>query len=166
MKECDQYSGQDLNPERTRQLLNPKPSGPNGDTDMIVTGAIDFKGDHIKMSASQHKGISMGATSTNLGGNSKYGSITGIVVETEGKSSEAGKRKRIASPDLWEYTRLKGGNVLNLVNDENFKDLENAAEDNELNEEVPEIELNDEEPPFLMGQTTKAGLCLSPIKIS
>ena len=97
---------------------------------------------------------------------SKYGSITGIVVETEGKSSEAGKKKRIASPDLWEYTRLKGGNVLNLVNDENFKDLENAAEDNELNEEEPEIELNDEEPPFLMGQTTTAGLCLSPIKIS
>ncbi len=111
---------------------------------MIVTGAIDFKGDHIK----HHKGIPMGATSH---GTSKYGSITGIVVETEGKSSEAGKKKRIASPDLWEYTRLKGGNVLNLVNDENFKDLENAAEDNELNEEVPEIELNDEEPPFLMG---------------
>jgi hypothetical protein len=44
--------------------------------------------------------------------------------------------------------------------------MENAAEDNELNEEEPEIELNDEEPPFLMGQTTKAGLCLSPIKIS
>ena len=87
-------------------------------------------------------------------------------METEGKSSEAGKKKRIASPDLWEYTRLKGGNVLNLVNDENFKDMENAAEDNELNEEEPEIELNDEEPPFLMGQTTKAGLCLSPIKIS
>ena len=73
------------------------------------------------------------------------------MIETEGKSSEAGKKKRIASPDLWEYTRLKGGNVLNLVNDENFRDMENAAEDNELNEEVPEIELNDEEPPFLMG---------------
>lgn len=147
MKECDQYSGQDLNPERTRQLLNTKPPGTNGDIDMIITGAIDFKGDHIKMSA--HNGISMGAT--HKGPISKYGSITGIVVETEGKSSEAGKKKRIASPDLWEYTRLKGGNVLNLVNDENFKDLENAAEDNELNEEVPEIELNEEEPPFLMG---------------
>ncbi len=34
------------------------------------------------------------------------------------------------------------------------------------NEEAPEIELNDDEPPFLEGQTTKAGLCLSPIKIS
>jgi hypothetical protein len=53
-----------------------------------------------------------------------------------------------------------------MVDDEQFKDMENAAEDNEMNEEEAEIELNEEEPPFLMGQTTKAGLCLSPIKIS
>jgi hypothetical protein len=29
--------------------------------------------------------------------------------------------------------------------------MENAGDDNELNEEVPDIELNEEEPPFLMG---------------
>ena len=78
------------------------------------------------MNPSHLKGMSMGATGGKQG-NSKYGSITGIVVETEGKSSEAGKKKRIASPDLWEYTRLKGGNVLNLVNDESFRDMENGA---------------------------------------
>lgn len=45
--------------------------------------------------------------------------------------------------------------------------MQNAGDDNEeMDEEVPEIELNDDEPPFLHGQTTKAGLCLSPIKIS
>jgi len=44
--------------------------------------------------------------------------------------------------------------------------MQNGADDNELDEEEAEIELNDEEPPFLSGQTTKAGLCLSPIKIS
>jgi hypothetical protein len=38
-----------------------------------------------------------------------------------------------------------------MVDDEHFKDMENGAEDNELNEEEPEIELNEEEPPFLMG---------------
>ena len=38
--------------------------------------------------------------------------------------------------------------------------------DNELDEEQADIELNEEAPPFLKGQTTKAGLCLSPIKIS
>lgn len=72
----------------------------------------------------------------------------------------------MASPDLWEYTRIKGGNVLNLIDDENLKNVQNLAEENELDEEEPEIELNEEEPPFLQGQTTKAGLCLSPIKIS
>lgn len=56
--------------------------------------------------------------------------------------------------------------MLNLIDDENLQDMQNAGEDDELNEEEPELELNDEEPPFLQGQTTKAGLCLSPIKIS
>jgi hypothetical protein len=80
----------------------------------------------------------------------KYGSITGILVETEDKNPNNGKKKRIASPDMWEYQRLKGGNVLNLIDDESFKNLENV-EDEELNEEEPEIELNEEEPPFLLG---------------
>ena len=97
----------------------------------------------------------------------QYGSITGIIVETEERDPTTGKKKRIASPDLWEYTRLKGGNVLNLIDDANLQDMQNGADDNELlDEDEAEIELNDEEPPFLMGQTTKAGLCLSPIKIS
>lgn len=127
---------------------------------MIITGAIDFRGEHIKMSVSQHKGIG-GLSSNNTGyasskkdGQSqKYGSITGILVETEGgKSTEAGKKKRIASPDLWEYTRLKGGNVLNLIDDENLDQMQNgAADDEDMAEEEAEIELNDEEPPFLQG---------------
>ena len=57
----------------------------------------------------------------------------------------------MASPDLWEYTRIKGGNVLNLIDDENLKNVQNLAEENELDEEEPEIELNEEEPPFLQG---------------
>ena len=36
----------------------------------------------------------------------------------------------------------------------------------DLNEEYAELELNAEEAPFLRGQTTKAGMCLEPIKIS
>jgi hypothetical protein len=46
-----------------------------------------------------------------------------------------GKKKRIASPDLWEYTRLQGGNVLNLIDDEHIKNMQNAVEDNEIEEE-------------------------------
>ena len=78
-----------------------------------------------------------------------------------------GKPKRIASPDLWEYTRLKGGNVLGLIDDENMRNMDQQVDETDmLDEEQPEIELNEDEPPFLVGQTTKAGLCLSPIKIS
>ena len=36
----------------------------------------------------------------------------------------------------------------------------------ELSQEYAELELNEEEAPFLKGQTTKAGMCLEPIKIS
>lgn len=72
----------------------------------------------------------------------------------------------MSTPDRWEYLRLKGGNVLNLIDDENFKNPQNLSEEDELDEQEAEIELNEDEPPFLVGQTTKAGLCLSPIKIS
>jgi len=114
---------------------------------LIITGAIDFKGDHVK----QSKGMPMAYQKpTKTAGEKMYGSITGIVVETEDKTKN-GKKKRIASPDLWEYTRLKGGNVLNLIDDENLQDMQNMQDDNELNEEEAEVELNDEEPPFLMG---------------
>lgn len=40
------------------------------------------------------------------------------------------------------------------------------VEQEDLNEEYAELELNEEEAPFLKGQTTKAGMCLEPIKIS
>jgi len=56
--------------------------------------------------------------------------------------------------------------VLNLIDDANLRNMQNRDDGEMDNEEVPEIELNEEEPPFLFGQTTKAGLCLSPIKIS
>lgn len=48
------------------------------------------------------------------------------------------------------------------------EDLKDGAQDEEedLNEEYEELELNEEEAPFLKGQTTKAGMCLDPIKIS
>lgn len=31
----------------------------------------------------------------------------------------------MSTPDRWEYLRLKGGNVLNLIDDENFKNPQN-----------------------------------------
>jgi len=45
-------------------------------------------------------------------------------------------------------------------------DVKQTVEENELEEVVPDIELTDKEPPFLIGQTQKAGVTLSPIKIT
>jgi len=93
-------------------------------------------------------------TGTKLSENNKQvGSITGILIDTEERNGANGgkKKKRIASPDLWEITRLKGGNVLNMIDDENLQGGQALDEDNELDEDEPEIELNDEEPPFLFG---------------
>jgi ATP-dependent RNA helicase DHX8/PRP22 len=47
---------------------------------------------------------------------------------------------------------------------EDLKDNQEDPED--MDEEYEELELNEEEAPFLKGQTTKAGMCLDPIKIS
>jgi len=44
---------------------------------MLVTGAIDFKGDHVKGSLSKQYNQKGSEQSQ-----SKYGSITGIIVET------------------------------------------------------------------------------------
>lgn len=92
----------------------------------------------------------------------KQGDITGINLETENKA-----RKRLSSPELWELNQMRHGNVLNVVDDKfnnNFND-KFMEEDDELVEENVEIELKEEEPPFLKGQTAKAGVHFSPIKI-
>jgi len=80
------------------------------------------------------------ARPTVMGG---YGSITGILVETETKKP----KKRLASPDLWELSRLEGGQVKDLVDEMK----QNAYNSDEMNEETQEIELNEEEAPFLEG---------------
>ena len=46
-----------------------------------------------------------------------FGGITGILLDTSESNKGKSGKNRIASPDLWEYTRLKGGNVLNLIED-------------------------------------------------
>ena len=91
----------------------------------------------------------------------KQVNITGINLETESKA-----RKRLSSPEIWELNQMRHGNVLNVV-DEKFRNFNNdfLDEEDDLVEENVEIELKEEEPPFLKGQTAKAGIHFSPIKI-
>jgi len=66
---------------------------------------------------------------------------------------------------MWEIKQLKGGQALHLI--EGLREPTIDDEDPDaLHEEQPELELNEEEAPFLRGQTSKAGMCLEPIKIS
>ena len=104
--------------------------------------------------------------------NRRIGSITGILLDdTNIKISRRGglTRNRMPSPDMWEMKQLKGGQALHLIDGlnkpRNLEDEEDDEED-DLAEEYAELELNEEEAPFLKGQTTKAGMCLDPIKIS
>ena len=57
MKECDQYAGVDLNPERTQQILADAQSQKDGkgqvEDQFVITGAIDFKGEHVKVNVSR-----------------------------------------------------------------------------------------------------------------
>lgn len=52
--------------------------------------------------------------------NNMFGNITGILLDTSESTKGKSGKNRIASPDLWEYTRLQGANVLNLVEDNNL----------------------------------------------
>ena len=83
--------------------------------------------------------------------NAKYGPITGIKLETDIEALK--QQKRISSPELWELSRMKNGQIYNIP--DKLLMPRNEIELYDLNEERPEIDLWGEEPPFLKGQTTR-----------
>lgn len=91
------------------------------------------------------------------------GALTGIKLDNE--VEHTGRKKRISSPELWELSRLKGGQVNDLTDEIDFDEQTGGLVFQDLDEECAEVELNEDEPPFLKGQTTKTGIALSPIKI-
>mmetsp|Transcript_17127 Transcript_17127/g.28162 ORF Transcript_17127/g.28162 Transcript_17127/m.28162 type:complete len:1215 (+) Transcript_17127:84-3728(+) len=90
------------------------------------------------------------------------------MAEDDGDNAHDVRRpvKRMTSPELWEMNQLVKSGAIGLSEvpyyDEQNGGLLGAIEETE--EEV-EIELADEEPLFLRGQTSHAGVQLSPIKI-
>jgi predicted RNA-binding protein with RPS1 domain len=95
-----------------------------------------------------------------MGDGRTHGALTGIRLADEGEEQKrAGER--LNSPDLWEMSRLKyfAGHEIGPI--KRVEDMETR----ELNEEDVEIELNDKEPSFLVGQTSKTGVNMSPIRV-
>lgn len=137
MKEADQVTGRDLHPSHTLQL---KSGGEN-----------DFDDDYDRKRINPVKPM--------FKDGNKFGSITGIKIDD---NYEVKKKKRLASPDLWEQTRMMGGQVMDEVTNE----VDVAEDLDELDEEEQEIELNEDHAPFLQYGTTKTGISLSPIRIT
>jgi ATP-dependent RNA helicase DHX8/PRP22 len=143
MKEVDQVTGRDLNPIHTEELL----TGKKADRSRYDE---DDSRKHNLVRALQRD-------------SQRVGSITGIKIDTNDAGDN--KKKRLDSPDMWELTRLRGGQVMDK--DEELG-IQGAIAENldELDEEDKEIELNEEHPPFLKYSKTKTGINLSPIRIA
>ena len=92
----------------------------------------------------------------------RFGEITGILLDTDHTKQN---KKRIGSPELWERNQMKHGNVLDIVDDPFYDPEEGGINVDYDAEESIEVELKEEEPPFLKGQTAKAGIHFSPIRI-
>ena len=95
-----------------------------------------------------------------MGDGKVYGQLTGIKLHDDVKDEKRTK-DRLNSPDLWEMSRLKyfAGKEIGPI--KQVEDMDTK----ELNEEDVEIELNDKEPTFLVGQTSKTGVVMSPIRV-
>lgn len=95
-----------------------------------------------------------------MGDGRSHGALTGIKLTDENHEVKRAK-DRLNSPDLWEASRMKYFAGKDLGPAKKVEDMD----EKELNEEDVEIELNDKEPSFLVGQTSKTGVNMSPIRV-
>lgn len=138
MKEVDQDTGEDLNPQRSAESiakinaeLRSNPTRPDSMNQI-------------------NRGVDMEKLKQRLD-------------DEEAKSLR--QRKRLSSPELWEARQLIASGVIPVTEYPNF-DPENGGllGDIEETEEEYEVELNESEPAFLEGQT-KFSRELSPVRI-
>jgi len=99
--------------------------------------------------------------------NDGLGEITGIrldFADNESAKKKLRQKKKLSEYEMWEAQQLAHSGVL-----ENHERLDcdedtGLLADSDIEEDF-EIELQEKEPVFLRGQTTKAGLQLSPIQV-
>eukprot|EP01027_Heterolobosea_sp_BB2_P018965 GEZU01026652.1.p1 GENE.GEZU01026652.1~~GEZU01026652.1.p1 ORF type:complete len:1165 (+),score=380.96 GEZU01026652.1:84-3578(+) len=76
-----------------------------------------------------------------------------------------GRGKQLSEQEKWEAQQLMHSGVLDIKDHPAFDEEQGLLPFEEEVEEDIEIELNEEEPAFLRGQTQRAGVDMSPIKI-
>lgn len=137
IREVDQSSGEDLKP-RTKK------------------GEVEDENDASNPMRKRQRELEPG-----------HGKVTGIKLEfadNESARKHLRQKKKLSEYEMWEARQLQHSGVL-----ENHERLDCDNEHGLLPEsdveEDFEIEMQEKEPIFLRGQTTKAGLQLSPIQV-
>ncbi|CDJ53433.1 hypothetical protein EBH_0007440 [Eimeria brunetti] len=96
------------------------------------------------------------------------GRITGVKINVEAAEEEtayARKRKLMSDYDKWEAQQLQRSGLVSSKENPYYDEEAGGLLPSQEAEEDVEIEVVDEEPLFLRGQTTRAGMQLSPVKI-
>lgn len=101
----------------------------------------------------------------------KLGKVTGIrldIGEAHESSLRSGRqlrqKKKLSEYEMWEAQQLHHSGIVDTHERLDFDKDQGLLADSEIEEDY-EIELQEKEPLFLRGQTTKAGVQLSPIQV-
>lgn len=98
---------------------------------------------------------------------SKFGKVTGIRLDFADNDSERKKlrqKKKLNEYEMWEAQQLQASGVIEQHERLDCDEEKGLLADSDIEEDF-EIELQEKEPVFLRGQTTKAGVRLSPIQV-
>eukprot|EP00928_Gymnodinium_smaydae_P046680 TRINITY_DN31105_c0_g1_i1.p1 TRINITY_DN31105_c0_g1~~TRINITY_DN31105_c0_g1_i1.p1 ORF type:complete len:1151 (+),score=293.85 TRINITY_DN31105_c0_g1_i1:106-3558(+) len=96
-----------------------------------------------------------------------FGKVTGIRLEfadNETAKKHLRQKKKLSEYEMWEAQQLQASGVLENHERLDFDHEHGLLADSDIEEDY-EIELQEREPVFLRGQTTKAGVQLSPIQV-
>jgi len=97
----------------------------------------------------------------------KLGKVTGIRLDFADNETEKNKlrqKKKLSEYEMWEAGQLRASGVLEQHERLDCDEEKGLLADSDIEEDY-EIELQEKEPVFLRGQTTKAGVTLSPIQV-
>jgi len=95
------------------------------------------------------------------------GKVTGIRLEfadNETAKKQLRQKKKLSEYEVWEAQQLAHSGVIENHERLDFDENNGLQPDSDVEEDY-EIELQEREPVFLRGQTTKAGIQLSPVQV-